>query len=91
MYVVKFDNMVIVCKVMIGLVDGECMSIVSGVMFGECVVIDGLDCLCEGLKILILVDKLKGVLGVYGVGVVLGVLVVFGVVGYCGGYWYGVL
>lgn len=54
-YVVKEDNIVIVCLVKIGLVQDDQIVIIDGIVVGEIVVIDGIDCLCEGVKVEVVV------------------------------------
>jgi membrane fusion protein, multidrug efflux system len=52
-YVVRADNTVTVRPVKPGIVDGERTSVLSGVQVGERVVIDGVDRLREGAKIML--------------------------------------
>jgi len=65
-YVVKPDNTVTVRPVKVGPVDGERISIQSGLEVGERVVIDGSDRLREGAKITIPAERAKGASGASG-------------------------
>jgi multidrug efflux system membrane fusion protein len=65
-YVVKPDNTVTVRQVKVGPVDGERISIQSGLQIGERVVIDGSDRLREGAKITIPAERARGASGAHG-------------------------
>lgn len=50
-YVVGVDNKVSQCSVVIGISENEWVVVESGLKVGEQVVVEGIDCLCDGMEV----------------------------------------
>lgn len=57
-YVIVVDDILYLCNVVFGFVDGECVLVCEGFRVGEWVVVEGIDGLCEGVKVEVVVQDL---------------------------------